>query len=1745
MINFLKIRVVMVLVCLVSITDGISQDLSHHNWYFGNSVNGIRFSRNDNSASLVTNQATPFGIGGSAVVTDPTNGNLVFYTDGTRVFDLTHAQMPDGAGLNATTSANQPVAICPIPGQPTQYYIFTNAGGSIFTTTVDLSLAGTESFPAPPLGNVVAASINTPTGITGRSEAMIIVPHANGTDFWLITHADGTDDYLATLIDATGLFPPTPSPAVTGLPISAANFSYHAGSGKIAVSPKTADRNVTILNFDNASGALLLDQFVLNSGVTTLSGQSIYDTEWSNSGDFLYISRHGEAGVPADVLQYDLNNPGVSLATVLDFVPDRSYGLQMAPDSAIYHLYQATAGGPFLLGRLTNIDTIAASVVDSTEFFGVGLDFNGTQFPAFASGTSATNLSVTFIAEGTCSNSPVTFYPTVTPTADSLVWDFGDGQTSNQWSPIHTYTAGGTFPVRVVAFLNSDSASFSLNVSLTQFDLQLTLVADTTACECELPVNNGVPPCANDTSDDFSVTVKTQGGTPTSFIWSNGDTGPTLTPDSAGYYYVVVTDASGCTAYAGVYVREYDAVDQRANIWYFGENAGINFNAPIAATPGPLNTPEGCSVISDRNGLVIFSTDGVRVYDRNDVEIPIPVPPGIGGESGSTQSALIMPVPGDETLYYIFTTQEVHGSYGYELRYSLYDIKLNGGNGGLAEFNQLLFSKSTERITGNANWLIAHEYGNNSFRAYQITLNGIGNPVISSIGSDHQITDEFNGQGYMELGGQNQLVVALPSFDILTNDFTNVLEFFDFDNTTGIVSNFRSVDLNVTDAQVYGVEISGNKIFASLRGSQSYLRELYFDYEGNPVLIPPAGTSIPAEIGAIQTGPDGRIYVAVNDQGSLGEILLNGDTLQLSNFTLSSFPLNGGVSKLGLPNFIQNVGVAPQLAGMTVTSFCLGDTTDFSGTGTDAIDEFEWSFGDGFGANTQVAEHVYAAIGTYLVTLRVTNRCGLDTLITRSITIVAPPANPTFLPIGQQPVLCTGALTLEAEPAPPSPGYTYVWSNGDSTRTTIISQQSVVSVVITNAQGCTSNGSIIVADNRPQVDLGPDQTLCQNLPLFPLDAQNPGAEYEWFLDDAANGNITQTQSVSTVVADIFEYKVEVTDPITLCIAKDSIVFTINASPVFTAVPTNTTGCGMNDGQIALNIISPANTFFTYLIAGISTGTNLQDIDQVVGPVLPVFAPLMPDTYVIQVTDQVSGCASITSIAVDDNTISIIAATPRTPTCDPVIVDVQTMGIISFVGATYSIVNSATGVQTVPPTTLPAANFFTVPIPVPGDYIIQINADGCVATFPVNIVSDPQVVVSFVTDICNATVTAQGGTIYDWSRSPIGSISSVTDGVAIINPGTWNLIVEVDDGVNCTGVGNITVTVEPDFAPDFTASDACEDLVTLSATPVGSFTYLWRNITDGTTIIGGSSIIVSTTENLDNFRVVMRSTVTGCSDSSSVKQVFVAGDLQLTMATTVPCSGSPFTLTGTSNIPGTGFQWGVDGTDIFGETQPTLVDQTEPGLYRLTGSLPGCTEFIEQQIILFPNIPGSLPNLALICPNPANPDPDTREVLLDAGAGFTNYEWYQNDVLSTNTGQTFLAFEEAIYRVELISPFGCPSTDQTEVREECNPRIIAPTAFRPGSSVSQNSSFFVFTYFVAPEDFQLFIFNRWGEIVYQSNGLVEELDLSKRSQSWNGGYNNNAGQILPAGTYSYIVKYKSAYRPQDGVQEKRGGVVLLR
>jgi large repetitive protein len=1742
------------LLLLIVVGPLCAQDFSRHNWYFGNSNQGIRFSRSNNSPSLISNKAS-LGIGGSAVASNPVNGNLLFYADAQNVYDISHTSMPNGTGLSGNPAGNQPVAVAKVPGTTSQYYVFTNlanatTGGSISYSIVDISAPGNETFPTPPIGNVTIKN-NIIAGLPNRSEAMIIIRHTNQRDFWLITHDNGAPNYSITLFDNSATVPVSTTNVTLGLIDVAANFSWHEGSGKIAVSPQEANRDIEVLNFNPTSGALTYNQRILNTAVSSTLPQAIYDTEWSNNGQYLYISKHGDAGIPADVLQFDFLNQTTTLSSVLP-QPNtifRSFGLQIAPDSAIYHLYQATNGGPFLVGTLTNTDTVASEVVYDPSAFNSNPNFNGLQFPSFAPKDSI-QFTVDFISQGTCANTPVSFYPTVDPSADSLIWNFGDGQFGSDWSPVHTYDQAGSFQVEVVAFLNGDTAYATHPINITAFDLQLTLVQDTTACVCELPVNTPVCPSIT----PFEVTAQAQGGTAPQFQWFGpggllaGQTTATLRPDSAGYYYVVATDGT-CSTYAGVNIKEYDSLDQRANIWYFGQNAGIDFNPwpdnPAVPITGPLQTPEGTSVISDRNGQVIFSTDGFSIYNKLGQDIT--PPGGIGGQNTATQSALIIPVPGDETLYYIFTTQEIYGTGTFELRYSLFDLKLNNGVGGLAQSNQLLFAPSTERITGDANWLIAHEYGNNSFRAYRITPTGIANPIVSAIGSDHNITSAENGQGYMKLGAQNRLVVALS-----TPGVSNVVEVFDFIDSTGVVTNFRTADLKTATGQVYGVEVSpaGNKLYATLLDATNKMYEFAFDTLGVPYLK--QSVNSPDRLGAIQIGPDGQLYVAKDGKGVLGTFQAVEDTTSLTNIgALQDFDLAGNTSTLGLPNFIQTIANPTTTPNFSFTGLCLGDSTFFTATGKDpAIDKFDWNFGDGqlaIDSGAQIA-HLYALPGTYKVVLTIRNKCETPVATyTQDVIINDIPPDPTTAV-----VLCTGDADLDANPQD-LPNFTYLWSTGDTTETINVNQNGIFTVSVTDALGCVRDGTIFTSDNRPQVDLGPDLTLCQNTPVAPLDAQNPGATFAWELNGAPSGT-AQTQTVNTATFGVFEYKVQVTDTGTPfnCFTRDSITFTINEAPAFNVTNNSPIACNSTTGQITLNFSSPAASLFSYFISGptpVTPGT-----DQTAGSAIVTPPTLAAGTYGVTVTDQVSGCATINTTSINSDALTVDPVT-QVGFCDPIPLSVTltaTPGPLQY-AISYRVIDNSTAVAiesgSVPAGAAGGTTFTTDPAGLPSNnqqYIVEVTtANGCVASStPVNLNQNPTVPLTLTIDPCAepVTITANAGTAWAWTGpGSIDNPSAQTISVSGLSQGLNVFNLTVSDPAFCSLDTAITVNVNNNITATFAQTDECANQVFLSAAPVGPYTYRWYR--NGTAIPGGQQIAAVVADNGALYRVEVVNTATGCVFSSPENAVRVSGTLNFTLTATPPCEGQPFTLTATANQPGVTYEWSLNDQILAGQTSATLVE-TRGGRYDVTVTSSGgaCSMTQNFNVVPSPVTPGSLPSTGIICPDEANPDDETREVKLDAGPDFTSYAWLRNGApLNGETSQTYTAMEAGTYTVELVNIYGCPSSDETLLIEDCTPRITGPNAFRPTSNVQDNGdytnrSFRLFTFFIADDDFEVFIFNRWGEMVYHT---------TERDFRWNGGYNNSAGQPLPTGTYSYVVRYRSTYRPGDGVLEKRGGVVLLR
>ena len=417
-----------------------------------------------------------------------------------------------------------------------------------------------------------------------------------------------------------------------------------------------------------------------------------------------------------------------------------------------------------------------------------------------------------------------------------------------------------------------------------------------------------------------------------------------------------------------------------AAIWYFGQNAGLDFNGgnPVALTNGAMNTLEGCSVISDFNGKVRFYTDGITVWNRN--HQPMPNGKGLLGHPSATQSGIIVPSPANPDIFYVFTVDAIGDPNG--LNYNIVDLTLDGGLGDVTLKNQLLETPVTEKLTAVAHangsyiWVLAHRVGNNDFIAYLVSGTGLNTtPVVSSVGYSPTLWNHTGG--YMKLSPDGTKLVTVTPRD-------PYVQLFQFDTTTGMVSNpidlgaFYSALAGTKILTTYGAEFSSdssklyitNIKYTNYPTLESTLHQ--FDLSNlNSVAIVASSTLLdtqPTEMGALQLAIDGKIYLAHLDQPFLG-VINDPNVLGVSsNYMFNGVSLAGRSSKYGLPPFITTYFIV----GLTARNFCHGDATEFSVTTSGAVTSINWDFGDGNTSTLEHPTHTYATTGTYTVSVTAT-----------------------------------------------------------------------------------------------------------------------------------------------------------------------------------------------------------------------------------------------------------------------------------------------------------------------------------------------------------------------------------------------------------------------------------------------------------------------------------------------------------------------------------------------------------------------------------------------------------------------------------------------------------------------------------------------------------------------------------------------------------------------------------------------------
>ena len=419
---------------------------------------------------------------------------------------------------------------------------------------------------------------------------------------------------------------------------------------------------------------------------------------------------------------------------------------------------------------------------------------------------------------------------------------------------------------------------------------------------------------------------------------------------------------------------------QQDNNWYFGRMAGLNFSTgkPVAISNSAMSTMEGSACISDMNGQVLFYTDGIDVWNRQNHKMPHGT--GLLGDQSTTQAAVIVPKPGSQTRYYIFTADDAGGPNG--LTYSEVDMEADNGNGDVISANNQLITPVSEKITavyhanGKDLWITTHQWGSNAFYSYKVTTMGVDPvPAISYAGLIIDgAANSGHYAGWMSISPNGKkLASANGMFSI---------ELFDFDNQTGMVSNAITLK---SPAKCYGAEFSPNSKLLYVTSDGSVLQ-----YQVNATDVA-ASQTIVGNIdvaSSIKLAPDSKIYVVNKYLSSALSVINNPNVVGTGcNFELDTINLGGNKTFVGLPNFL----VTPYyLLDIDAENDCDDTVVSFSAIGTLESETVSWDFGDGSQSTNTTAIHTYASTGTYHVKAKAKSEDSIR-YFSKQITIIKAP----------------------------------------------------------------------------------------------------------------------------------------------------------------------------------------------------------------------------------------------------------------------------------------------------------------------------------------------------------------------------------------------------------------------------------------------------------------------------------------------------------------------------------------------------------------------------------------------------------------------------------------------------------------------------------------------------------------------------------------------------------------------------------
>jgi len=1835
-----------------------SQGFNDNEWIFGSCSSGessyLSFGKG-NSANVQTLPSTVLlGKYNSALAIDPITGQPFFQTNGELVYDYSQAPIEGSApGLNGNVNGIQQVATGFLDYDPNGkklFYIFyISPGGQLQYSVADMNAPGQAAGNERPLGEITSKD-----QVIGPASGAILVVKTSSSPSYLISF-DGGEIRSQKLGDTEGDFTLTDNSPIASTPKF---IVFDEDINQLIIVPEDGNDPILVVDFDTSTGSFGTPTPISDSG----NGDEYGGAEFSPDGSYIYFSQGNEL---KRVLASDLTSTSETIPTLGSGSSGVTaiHDMKVGPDGSLYYLYEETTGGPQFIGRIANPDEADLGLIEVEEDPFAGTDFCGTVFPTFAPNIDiAPTADFTWAPDMPCANNPIQLTSQITPEnyrPVSFKWEFDPPLTDSSGNALPADYAQEHFLIPAdaaqgesitvtltVEYADGTTDTETNTIPLTKNDLEANFTpSDTTLCETCIDLapllmaqaggedsgggggqgGGGLPGGGGGLPGTGGGGQGGGGGEDNyEYFWSNkradgwGPKGTNQVCKPGLYWALVREPGSSCYAYAEIRIKMWDLPDQTNNIWYFGDGAGLDFNPDPndenAPTPRPIasrhpqNIPAGTTTISDQAGQVLFFTDGSSVWDLNGNLMQNG--DNIGGDNTSSQGALAVPVPQEETLFYLLTTQATANGAN-EVKFSLVDIKAENQNGvgNVVTKDNFLFSPSTEHTAaldkGDTTWVMFHELGNNTFRGYPVSAEGIGPPVLSSVGSNHGFN---SGVGAMKFSPDGENVAIT-----ISEGGCNKMEIFDFDQKTGEMTEYARVDLGC-DGEVYGMEFSegSDRVIVSYRNGGPGIEEFQIKAVDNdnpdaavcPTCFASAAdrASIEAciistknqlsdtqglDLGALQIGPNGQIYAAVVGDTRIGQINVGSGCNSQSTFTQNGVDAMPGTSNLGLPSFVQNSGSSiPEPSLSAPARLCLdpelGAGALLEGGGEPDIDSYFWTITNkdngtvilndegGPGEQYQTLDQLFDTEGTYKVDLRV-DRCGDPTyggILSTEILVQAPP----ILTLVDDVTLCANSpVTLTAIDGynVADSLYNFSWTNaagvvfGNNNSNQIsVDEESIytVSVGYKLPAGLSADEALLyeTCPSTKDVFVGPafefDLTQTATEVCFEetsvVFAPDTPVSGEWFY--AVDGDTARTSLGEFFELELFintlpgpgDYEIifVTQDPILAgCVVEKKLELKVNELPLLTAAQTTAaTNCTTADGSFEIIMQADAQT-----VTVTETGDSFTNVSS--GDVIPL-AGLFPGIYSIQAENSF-GCTFTATVAVENATPPIgfdYTVTATDEVCD------SSSGVndgfltITFTSGaqsgTYIATRQGDGLEI----TDTFNNVSTFDITVPhGEYSVEIqDPTNCAIPDPAlyTIAQKFEVVFSVPTDFtaCGSysfTPTSPDILTYTLTSSSGSTIiADSNDAFTISQKGIYTMIGEDPTGLKCPK--SITINAEITTPIDFAISPPIIDCqvgvryeaVLNNALPEDVL-FLWKD--ELGVIVGRRQTFVPSKSG--DYTLEVQPIAGGLCplDKKPFTAEVISQKIEVKLDVVPFCVGqTKTTITIDADMTNVrDIQWflvvGGTATRIPAFDNLPIIEVTQEGTYEvILNSSAGCpigraNGVVIKSIIIPPVVPTGF----TIC------DIEGVSQTIDPGI-YDNYSW-KLDGLEVSTASTFTPTTGGLYELTVSDNIGCEYISTIDVVEDCSLKIIFPSGVVLNDP-NRNFILFANEYI---DDVEVFIFNRWGELIFYCEH--ENLKPSQSFCPWDGQVN---GEFVPNGTYAVVVKFTS--RQQNKTEKLTKSITVI-